>query len=331
MNKLSSTPRVKISHNPTPLEFLPRLSEKLGCQLHIKRDDCTGLAGGGNKARKLEYLVADAQKNGADTLVTVGGFQSNHARQTAACAAKFGFGCELVLEDVDGTPKADYYNNGNMLLDRILGANIHSVPEGDDANAFALRLMEELKTQGRKPYFVPLGGSNVIGSLGYVRCAQEILAQINQQELHIDQIILATGSAGTQAGLLAGLIASGSDIPVLGITVSRSQEEQNALVDRLLRETLAYIELDTDLANGRVSTNSQYYGLSYGVVTPAMVEAVNLCAHLEGILLDPVYTGKAMAGLINLVEKGEIKAGSHPLFLHTGGNQGLFGYREAFD
>ncbi|MEI8671717.1 pyridoxal-phosphate dependent enzyme [Vibrio sp. SA48] len=186
MKNFNLIPRVQISHSPTPLEFLSRLSNDLGCELYIKRDDCTGLAGGGNKVRKLEYLIADAQLKNADTLVTVGGYQSNHARQTAAAAAKFGLDCELVLEDVIGTPKTDYYNNGNMLLDHLLGAKVHSVKEGDDCNLHAQKVITELEEQGRKPYFVPMGGSNVIGSMGYVRCAYEILSQIEEQNLQIE-------------------------------------------------------------------------------------------------------------------------------------------------
>ena len=330
MKNFDLIPRIKISHTPTPLEYLPRLSNELGCELYIKRDDCTGLAGGGNKARKLEYIIADAQQKNADTIVTVGGFQSNHARQTAAAAAKYGFDCELVLEDVQGTPKTDYYNNGNMLLDHLLGAKIHSLQEGEDCNIYAQALVKKLASQQRKPYFVPMGGSNVIGSLGYVRCAYEILTQIAEQNIQIDQIILATGSAGTQAGLLAGLIAAKSNIPVLGITVSRSTEDQKILVETLLKDILFYLGLDTNLAEGRVITDGSYYGQGYGMTTSKMISAVKRCAQLEGLLLDPVYTGKAMSGLIDLVAKDEIKVGSNQLFLHTGGSQGLFGYREAF-
>ncbi|MDF0534392.1 D-cysteine desulfhydrase [Shewanella sp. A32] len=330
MENFKLIPRVQISHTPTPLEFLPRLSQALGCDLYIKRDDCTGLAGGGNKARKLEYLIADAQQKHADVIVTVGGFQSNHARQTAAAAAKFGFDCELVLEDVNGTPKTDYYNNGNMLLDHLLGANVHSLKQHENCHEYAQALVAKLVEQGRKPYFVPMGGSNVIGSLGYVRCAYELLAQIENQQLNIDQIVVATGSAGTQAGLLAGLIAAKSDISVLGIAVSRSTEEQTILVEKLLKEVLSYLGLDPNLAKGRVVTNGNYYGEGYGIPTAAMISAVTRCAQLEGLLLDPVYTGKAMSGLIDLLAKGVIKNGSKPLFLHTGGSQGLFAYRETF-
>ncbi len=330
MKDFDNIPRVDITHAPTPLEFAPRLSEELGCHLYIKRDDCTGLAVGGNKTRKLEYLLADASAQGADTLVTIGGMQSNHARQTAAAAAKFGFGCELVLEEVAGTPEADYTDNGNVLLDYLLGAGIHRLAINDDSNVYIENLINQLKTQGRKPYLIPLGGSNVIGSFGYMRCANEILQQLGEINLNIDHIVLASGSAGTQAGLLAGFIAAQLDIAVLGISVSRSTEAQKQLVEGLLQQSLSALELDPKLADGKVITNGDYVGGGYGIPTAGMIEAVKRCAQLEGLLLDPVYTGKAMAGLIDLCSKDMIKKAGNTLFLHTGGSPGLYGYREVF-
>ncbi len=330
MIDFNQLPRIEITHAPTALEFAPRLSAELGCNLYIKRDDCTGLAVGGNKTRKLEYLLADAQLQQADTLVTIGGLQSNHARQTAAAAAKFGFACELVLEDVAGTPSENYYDNGNMLLDSLLGARIHQLGIDEDCNAFAESLVEQLKTQGKKPYLIPGGGSNVIGSFGYVRCAFELLQQISAANLQIDQIVLATGSAGTQAGLLAGLIAEKSEIPVLGISVERSSEVQRQLVEALLKQTLTELDLDPGLATGKVLTDGGYVGEGYGIPTTAMIAAVRRCAQLEGLLLDPVYTGKAMAGLIDLCAQRVIAQGSNQLFIHTGGSPGLFGYGEIF-
>ena len=328
MIDFESIPRVTMSHGPTPLEAMPRLSQAVGCNLYIKRDDCTGLGGGGNKTRKLEYLVAAAREEGADTLVTIGGLQSNHARQTAAAAAIFGFACELILEDVAGTPKQDYYNNGNVLLDRLFGANIHPVVEGEDGVVVADQLMVTLAAAGRKPYLIPVGGSNEVGSLGYVRCANEILVQIAEQDIVVDQIVHASGSAGTQAGLLAGFISAKVDIPVLGISVSRDTEAQQALVQALLEKTLQYMGLDSTLAAGRVVADGAYYGQGYGITTPAMLEAVKMCARLEGILLDPVYTGKGMAGLIDKCRSGVFSSGQNILFLHTGGSPGLFAYRE---
>jgi D-cysteine desulfhydrase/L-cysteate sulfo-lyase len=318
--------RVHLCHAPTPLEAMPRLSETLGCNVFVKRDDCTGLAGGGNKTRKLEYLLADAKNNDADTLITIGGIQSNHARQTAAAAAKFGFDCHLVLEDVIGTPKKDYYHNGNVLLDQICGAVIHQIDDDKDCVVFAEQLKSQLISEGKKPYLIPVGGSNEIGSLGYIRCAKEIATQINKQEFAFDHIILATGSAGTQAGLLAGLITENIDIPVLGICVSRETQAQNEIVQDLLEKTLSHIGLPIKLAQDSVFTDGSYYGEGYGITTQATIDAVRQCAQLEGLLLDPVYTGKGMAGLIDLAKQGRL--GKNILFLHTGGSQGLFAYSD---
>lgn len=330
MSKLSSIARECITHSPTPLERLTQLSKHLNINLFIKRDDCTGLAGGGNKTRKLEYLIADAKQQGADTIVTVGGIQSNHARQTAAAAAKFGFGCELVLEDVAGTPKQDYYRNGNALLNRLFNAGIHYVNNDESCETVSDALIKKLQQQGRKPYFIPMGGSNALGSLGYVRCANEIKRQAKQLNICFDRIILASGSAGTQAGLLAGLIDQQQAIPVLGICVSRSGTEQEKLVQSLLEETLLFINSDPSLANGKVHANGDYYGEGYGITTEKTRQAIELLAQKEGILLDPVYTGKAMAGLLDLCEKGAFKEGENILFLHTGGSQGLFAYQQEF-
>lgn len=323
--------KLSISHLPTPLEYAARMSSLLGIELMIKRDDCTGLAGGGNKTRKLEYLLADAQQQQADTLITIGGIQSNHARQTAAAAAKFGFDCELILQDVAGTPSDSYANNGNILLDSLCGATLHRLGVDDDGQQWAEQRFQTLQAAGKRPYLIPVGGSNVIGSLGYVQCAYELLQQLKQQQYQVDQIIVATGSAGTQAGLLAGLIAAESDIPVLGINVSRAATEQNLLVSQLLRQVLQTLQLDPALAADRVHTNGDYYGPGYGISTPASEAAIKLLAQREGILLDPVYTGKAMAGLIDLVNTGQLATNSKVLFLHTGGSQALFAYRACFN
>jgi L-cysteate sulfo-lyase len=323
--------KLSISHQPTPLEYAARMSSLLGIELMIKRDDCTGLAGGGNKTRKLEYLLGDAQQQQADTLITIGGIQSNHARQTAAAAAKFGFDCELILQDVAGAPSDSYANNGNILLDSLCGATLHRLSVNDDCQQLAQQRIQALHLAGKRPYFIPIGGSNVIGSMGYVQCAYELLQQLKQQQYKVDQIIVATGSAGTQAGLLAGLIAAGSDIPVLGINVSRPAAEQNQLVSQLLRQVLQTLQLDPALAIDRVQTNGNYYGPGYGISTSASEAAIKALAQREGILLDPVYTGKAMAGLIDLVNTGQLAANSKVLFLHTGGSQALFAYRSCFN
>jgi D-cysteine desulfhydrase/L-cysteate sulfo-lyase len=331
MPQFNTIPRVSISHSPTPLEAMPQLSKLLNNNVFVKRDDCTGLAGGGNKTRKLEYLVAAAIAAKADTLVTVGGIQSNHARQTAAAAAKFGLKCELVLEDVQGTPKSDYYQNGNVLLNNLLGATIHRISAQENCIDYANELMISLQDKGQQPYFIPMGGSNEIGSLGYIQCAQEIIHQIKEQNIQLDHIVLATGSAGTQAGLLAGLIMANVDIPVLGICVSRPADEQIQIVTELLEKTLTLIGLDPKRANNRVFANGNYYGEGYGIPTKEMVEAVRLCAQHEGLILDPVYTGKGMSGMIDLCRKEFFNDKANILFLHTGGSQGVYAYQEIFD
>lgn len=330
MHHLKNFPRVSLSHTPTPLEKLPRLSAYLGCNIWVKRDDCTGLAGGGNKTRKLEFLLADALQKGSDTVITVGGLQSNHARQTAAAAAKLGLACELVLEDVAGVPLRDYYQNGNLLLDHLCGAKIHRVTAKQDSGLVLTKVMTDLGEQGKKPYLIPLGGSNALGSLGYVNCAEEIISQSNTLNISFDQMFLASGSAGTQAGILAGLIALQQDIPVLGICVSRSGLAQQTLVEDLLKQTLTLMDIDDAESVAKVKANGDYYGEGYGISTDKMIQAVRLVAQLEGLLLDPVYTGKAMAGLIDLCQQGIFKADQNILFVHTGGSQGLFAYSEVF-
>jgi D-cysteine desulfhydrase/L-cysteate sulfo-lyase len=330
MQLLNGFPRVSLSNTPTPLEKLPRLSAHLGCNIWVKRDDCTGLAGGGNKTRKLEFLMADALQKGADTVITVGGLQSNHARQTAAAAAKLGLACELILEDVKGVPQQDYYQNGNLLLDQLFGAKIHRISEQQNSELVLAQVVIKLKNKGKTPYAIPLGGSSPLGSLGYVSCAEEIINQSHQLNVSFDQIVLASGSAGTQAGTLAGLIALQQDIPVLGVCVSRSGLEQQKLVEKLLIQTLYLLNIDDFCLVDKVKANGNYYGQGYGLCTDRMIQAVRLAAQLEGLLLDPVYTGKAMAGLIDLCQQGAFKPEYNILFLHTGGSQGLFAYREIF-
>lgn len=330
MPSINTFARVPLCHWPTPLEKLPRLSAYLGCQIWVKRDDCTGLAGGGNKTRKLEYLLADALQKGADTVITLGGLQSNHARQTAAAAAKLGLACELILEDVAGVPQQDYYHNGNLLLDRLCGAVVHRVTKQQSSEQVVNEVLANLARQGKTAYLIPMGGSNPLGSLGYVNCADEIITQSKTLNISFDQIVLATGSAGTQAGLLAGLITKQHDMPVLGICVSRSGLAQQTLVESLLKQTLTMLNIDETCSAGKVKANGDYYGEGYGISTDKMVEAVRLVAQLEGLLLDPVYTGKAMAGLIDLCQQGVFKPEQNILFLHTGGSQGLFAYSDVF-
>lgn len=329
--KLARFPRVRLTHAPTPLEPMPNLSRVLGGPaLWIKRDDCTGLATGGNKTRKLEYLIGEALARDADVVITQGATQSNHARQTAAAAAKFGLACEILLEDRTGYTHDDYRKSGNVVLDRLLGAAVRHVPRDTDMDAAMATLAAELRAQGRRPYVIPGGGSNPVGALGYVTCALELAEQANVAGLDIDLLVHATGSTGTQAGLLAGFEGARAGIPVLGIGVRAPQPVQEEKVYALAAKTAELLGVPGAVLRERVVANCDYVGAGYGIPTPGMIEALELVARHEGILLDPVYSGKAMAGLIDLIRKGRFKAGQNIVFLHTGGAVGLFGYVHAF-
>jgi L-cysteate sulfo-lyase len=327
---LARFPRVKLAHLPTPLEPMTRLSKHLGGpKLWIKRDDCTGLSTGGNKTRKLEFLMGDALMRGADTIITQGATQSNHARQTAAAAAKLGMACHILLEDRTGYHDAAYTLNGNVLLDQLHGASISKRAANSDMNAEMDSLAVELRDSGKKPYVIPGGGSNAVGATGYANCALEIVAQANEMQLKIDHVVLATGSAGTQGGLVAGLCAMNANIPVYGISVRAPKTRQEESVFALAVATAEFVGAPGSVRREQVVANSDYVGQGYGLPTDGMVEAVKMLAQHEGILLDPVYTGKAMAGLIDLVRKGHFARDTNIVFLHTGGSAGLFGYPTA--
>ena len=329
-DRIAALPRIRCAHLPTPLEPMPRLSEHLGGpRLWIKRDDCTGLATGGNKARKLEFLIGDALEQGADTVVTQGAVQSNHCRQTAAVAAQQGLGCHLLFESRVPTEDTDYVNSGNVLLDRMLGATTATFPADTDMNAEMDRLADSLRTQGRRPYIIPGGGSNPVGATGYVNAAVELLEQCEAQGLNLSHIVHGTGSAGTQAGLVAGLHGSQSPVPVLGIGVRAPQDKQEASVHDLACRTAEYLGVETPLPRDKVVADCNYVGEGYGLPTDSMLEALSLLAKLEGVLLDPVYSGKGMAGLIGKVRQGFFDASTDVVFLHTGGAVALFGYRWA--
>lgn len=323
---LARFPRVRLAHLPTPLEPLPRLSETLGVDLWIKRDDCTGLAGGGNKTRKLEFLLGAAFEAEADTLVTQGAVQSNHVRQTAAAAAAHGLKCEVILEERTGSRATDYTRNGNVLLDRLFGAGVRSVPGGSDMPAELEKTADEVRARGGCPYVIPGGGSNPIGALGYVDCAREIVVQADELDLPIDRIVTATGSAGTHAGLVAGLAVMGADIPVLGIGVRAPKEKQEANVLKLAEETAALLGRPGCVTVDEVFADCDYVGAGYGLIDQGVADALMLAARTDGIVLDPVYSGKAMKGLIALAKAGRFE-GERVVFLHTGGAQGIFGYQ----
>ena len=319
---------MQLAHLPTPLEHMPRFSKHLGGpDIYVKRDDCTGLASGGNKTRKLEYSMAAALEEGADTIITVGAVQSNHVRQTAAAACKLGLKCEVLLEHRITNPTEPYTTSGNVLLDRIFGANLREYPGGTDFDAVMDEVSEEIRARGGNPYIIPGGASNTIGALGYVNCAIELLGQIDEQGLDIGHIVTATGSAGTQGGLIVGLKAMQSTIPLLGIGVNIPQQDQEEKVFKLACETAEYIGKEGCVTREDVVANCNYVGDGYGVPTESMNEAVLMLARTEGLLFDPVYSGKGLAGMIDLIRNGTLGDGNI-VFLHTGGSAALFAYAD---
>lgn len=328
---LARFPRVFLAHLPTPLERLDRLTKELGGpEIWIKRDDCTGLSTGGNKTRKLEFLMAEALAEGADTIITQGATQSNHARQTAAFAAKLGLACHILLEDRTGSNDPNYNTNGNVLLDHLHGATTSKRAGGMDMAAEMELVAQRLRNEGRKVYIIPGGGSNPTGALGYVNCAFELVSQANDRGLVIDHIVTATGSAGTQGGLITGLKAINAGIPLLGIGVRAPREKQEESVFNLAVRTAEKLGCPSVVARGDVVADSSYVGAGYGIPREDTLEAIRLFAQLEGILLDPVYSGKGAAGLIDYIRKGRFTKGQRVVFLHTGGSAALFGYDAVF-
>lgn len=324
---LSRFPRLRFAHLPTPLEPLDNLSEILGGpKIWIKRDDCTGLGMGGNKTRKLEFLMADALQHHADVIITQGAVQSNHVRQTAAIAAKLGLACHILLEDRVGSKDRDYLGNGNVLLDQIFDATIQTRPGGTDMAREMENYAQHLRDDGHVPYIIPGGGSNKIGALGYVDAAMELVQQANDRGLIVDYIVHATGSAGTQAGLVAGLHGLNSNIPVLGISVRERKKSQEDKVFQLAEETSSFVGTTHAVPRHHVVANDQYVGQGYGIPSEKTIQTIEMLARKESILLDPVYSGKGMAGLLDLIRGGQFKDCKNVVFLHTGGSTALFGY-----
>jgi D-cysteine desulfhydrase len=326
--QLARFPRRRYTPHPTPIEKMEHLSKHLGgANFYIKRDDLLGLAAGGNKTRKLEFLVADALKQGCDTLITVGAVQSNHCRLTLAAAVKEGLKCRLVLEQrVPGSynPEA----SGNNFLYELLGVeDITVVNAGDDLQAAMEKIAAKLKAEGRKGYIIPGGGSNPLGALGYVACAEEILEQSFDMGIAFDHIVVASGSTGTHGGLLVGLEAANAGIPVTGINVRRPRGEQEANVAKLANATAELLQVAPP-AREKIVALDEWVGPGYSLPTPEMIEAVKLLARLEGVLLDPVYTGKTMAGMIGLARRGAFKKDENVLFVHTGGSPALYAYQK---
>ncbi|OIK10709.1 D-cysteine desulfhydrase [Bacillus sp. MUM 116] len=328
---LAQFPRKRYTPTYTPIEKLPHLSKVLGGpSIYMKRDDLLGLTAGGNKTRKLEFLVADAVEKGADTLITCGGIQSNHCRLTLAAAVKENMKCILVLEEGLLTNSEPDFN-GNYFLYHLLGAEkVKVVPNGTDLMKEMQQVSKEVTEEGHTPYIIPVGGSNRIGATGYAACAQEILAQSFDQGVSIKTVVCVSGSGGMHAGLVTGFYGSQSNIPVIGINVSRSKEEQEEKVFQLVKEASAHIGITSSIPRAQVTCFDEYVGPGYAIPTPEMVEAVKLMARTEGILLDPVYTGKAAAGLIDLIQKGFFHPEDNILFVHSGGSSALFAHTSLF-
>jgi D-cysteine desulfhydrase/L-cysteate sulfo-lyase len=330
---LGNHPRVRLAHLPTPLEPMDNLSKRLGGpKLFVKRDDCTGVAMGGNKARQAEFYMGKAVAAGADTVVTTGAFQSNHARMICAYARKLGMACEIQLEHRVAGKGDTYLNSGNVLLDRLLGARIHVFPDGEDeagADRNLRRIADGIASEGGKPFVIPLGADHPpTGALGYIEAAVELLRQAAAMSIEIDTLVVPSGSASTHAGLLAGLLASGSGMRVLGICVRRDAVAQAERVLVRTKETLELAGLSATVTASDVLVTDAYLGAGYGQLNADSREAMTLAAECEGLLLDPVYTAKSMAGLIGAVRDGTIAQGETAVFLHTGGTPALFAYEE---
>jgi L-cysteate sulfo-lyase len=327
----SKFPRVSIAHLPTPLEHLDlAAARESDAQIFVKRDDCTGLALGGNKTRKLEFTLGHALATGADTLITSGAWHSNHVRQTAAAAARFGLRCEVVLHDATHRRTEAYRHSGNLLLHGLFGARLHLVDDEDQATSARIDgLVRETLRTGHTPYVVPTGASDAIGSLGYAGCARELLAQFAALSIEPTAIVLATGSGGTHAGLLAGLRMLGSSIPVVGISVSEPRATKVAKVRAIIDPMLSMCGASPQLVLDRdIVVFDRYAGEGYAVPTVQANAALRMVAEEGGLLLDPVYTAKAMSGLLDLLGRRTI--GGQIVFLHTGGTPALFSYADEF-
>ena len=323
-------PRIRLGHTPTPLDAAPNLGAALGVELWIKRDDCTGLALGGNKVRQLEFYLGEAQARGADTVLITGAVQSNFVRLAAAGARQLRMDVHIQLEErVDGADDL-YRTSGNVLLDRLLGATLHSFPAGEDeaaADAALERLAGSLASEGRTPYVIHLSTDHPpLGGLGYVVAANEVMEQARARGFGFDAMVCASGSALTHAGTLVGLRAIGETMPVHGICVRREASRQRPRVAKRAAELAAMIGRPAVFGEHDVDVCDEVTPPGYGKLNDATREAMLMAAQLEGLLLDPVYTGKAMAGLIALVRSGRIAAGSRVLFIHTGGLPGIFAY-----
>jgi D-cysteine desulfhydrase/L-cysteate sulfo-lyase len=332
---LAAHPRVNLGHTPTPIDTAPTLGKSLGIELYVKRDDCTGLAFGGNKVRQLEFYLGEAKSRDADVVLITGAVQSNFVRATAAAARRLGMDIHIQLEERVAGVDEVYRSSGNVLLDRLLGAHMHTFSVGEDESA-ADRNLEQiaagLTDKGQRPYVIHLGvGHPPIGALGYVRAGAEIATQLQEMNLAVDAVVVASGSGLTHAGLLIGLRALGAEMPVYGICVRRDAGLQQPRVETRVREVAALIGAPDLIQDGNVRVTDGTLAPGYGKLNPTTLRAISDAARLEGLLLDPVYTGKTMAGLMELAESGEFVRDSKVLFIHTGGQPSLFGYQRVLD
>jgi L-cysteate sulfo-lyase len=327
LEALAAYPRAKLVTTQTPLESLARLSDHLGIDLWIKRDDLTGLGMGGNKIRQLEYYIGAALSQDADTILITGAVQSNFVRSAAAAAAKYGMKSVLQLEERVPGMGRDYYQSGNVLLARILGVEHINYPEGEDETGADANLhdrAQQLREQGRRPFVIPLGLDNKpLGALGYVNAAHEIL----DQGPEFDAIVVSSGSGATHSGLLAGLRAYGSNVPVFGICVRRDAEQQKARMNTLMGKIAQMLPGTDRVADDDVLVWDGALAPGYGQIGPQTIRAMSMMAQFEGLFLDPVYTSKCFAGVLGLLEEGKIESGARVLFVHTGGQPALFGYQ----
>jgi L-cysteate sulfo-lyase len=336
MSRIGRHPRLKLGHFPTAIEPLPRLSRKLGgASLFAKRDDATGMGQGGNKVRALEFIIPDARRANADILLTAGVVQSNSVRQVAAAAAKAGLDCHFgMITDRVGKTDPDYAQTGNILLDHLYGATHEIISINDDRADVLARMADRFRSEGRRPYIVPYGCANRLGAMGYLNAALEISDQIAAQEaareLEITHLVHATGTGGTQAGLIVGFAALGLPIEIIGVDIDADPIGVKRRVTTILRELADEVGLKAEPLERKIIIESRYSAGAYGQADAATIEAISMAAGLEALTLDPVYSGKAFAALIGLSREGRFKDSDNVLFLHTGGTPALYAYRSLF-
>lgn len=329
LGHLPSFPKVELGHTPTPLELLGNLSKQYeAATLYVKRDDCTGLAFGGNKVRQLEFYLGEALNQSADTILITGAVQSNFVRVAAAAACKFGLDCHIQLEERVPSNDPTYRSSGNVLLNHILGATIHIYAEGEDefaADRQIRELADKLRLAGKRPYIIPLTpGHPPLGALGYIIAAKEIVEQLEAEELEIDEIFVASGSGSTHAGLLFGLRALGCSIPVSGVCVRRGADEQAPRILLRCQEIAELLQMEAVVTNEDVKVLDEFLAPGYGQLNPQALQAIEMAAQYEGLMLDPVYTSKTMAAMLDMAKSTDSEKSL--LFIHTGGTPALFGY-----